>query len=131
MVTACAGIEFFHAADSLDARVVWARNPGTIGPMAAKAKLICPLEHDSGLLWGGQPTLEYRLFHLLAENPLGLHLGQIKRALSRQHAPDDVAEEVLIESKHFCQTGAYLAPHSTQLETKPSALVDASCAGEK
>ena len=76
--------------------------------MAAKAKLICPLEHDSGVLWGGEPTVEYRLFQLLAENPLGLHLGQIKRALSRQHASGNVAEEVLTQSKYFCQTGALI-----------------------
>ena len=74
--------------------------------MAAN-KIICPLEHDSGVLWGGSPTLEYRLFQLLADSPLGLHLGQIERALSRQHAPGDSAEQVLIESKYFCQTGAY------------------------
>ncbi len=70
------------------------------------AKIICPLEHDSGVLWGGPPTLEYRLFQLLADSPMGLHLGQIERALSRQHAPGENAEQILIESKYFCQTGA-------------------------
>ena len=85
-------------------------DPGTSAPMAAKAKLICPLEHDSGVLWGGSPTLEYRLFQLLADNPLGLHLGQIQRALSRQHAPGDAAESVLVESKYFFQTGEELGP---------------------
>ena len=77
--------------------------------MAAN-KIICPLEHDSGVLWGGLPTLGYRLFQLLADNPLGLHLGQIERALSRQNAPGDNAEQVLIESKYFCQTGTHWGP---------------------
>ena len=84
--------------------------------MAATSKLICPLEHESGVLWGGSPTLEFRLWQLLAESPHGLHLGQVNRALGRQNAHGD-PETVLTESKYFYQTGARLgsaSPHSSQ-----------------
>ncbi len=90
------------------------------------AKIICPLEHDSGVLWGGPPTLEYSLFHLLADNPLGLHLGQIERALSRQHASGENAEQILIESKYFCQTGACWSPTQQLLAYTKSCMWGAS-----
>ncbi len=82
--------------------------------MAATSKLICPLEHESGVLWGGSPTLEFRLWQLLAESPHGLHLGQVNRALGRQNAHGD-PEAVLQESKYFMQTGAGLQVASAPL----------------
>jgi len=78
-------------------------------------RLICPLDAESGAL-GGEPTLAYRLWHILEQQSGGLSLERLEAELGPTNGCGS-ATDVLTSSKYFIETGAQsslqLLPHST------------------
>ena len=98
---------------------------------SGKSSLICPLEHESGVLGAG-PSLEYRLWNLLAgrihpptplelSNELDLVDAKNQQANASVNGTD--IQEALERSKYFVQTGA---PFCTLVSTVSNATFASS-----
>ena len=67
------------------------------------SRLICPLEAESGVL-GGEPSLAYRLWHILAQQATGLPLEHIEEELGPANGSGS-ARDVLTRNKYFVEAG--------------------------
>ena len=67
-------------------------------------QLICPLDAESGVL-GGEPTLAYRLWHILEQHSGGLSLERVEAELGPTNGCGS-ATDALTSGKYFVETGA-------------------------
>ena len=72
--------------------------------MTRQRQLICPIYAESGVL-GGQPTLAYRVWHVLEQKPGGLPLERIEAELGPTNGSGSV-RDILTASKYCVETGA-------------------------
>ena len=84
--------------------------------------LICPVEHESGVLGTG-PSLEYRLWHTLAERVTPPSALELSHELSSTDVTrvDDV-QKALERSKYFNQTGVCSSIQATVSIRAPKLL---------